>query len=310
MRVLVMGAGSVGGYYGAVLARQDHAVTFVARGAHLQAMQERGLTIQRPAETYQLHPIRAVASPSEVEGTPDLVLFTVKSYDNAAAIEALRPVVGPQTMVLTLQNGVDSADLLREAFGAERVLVGTTFINAAVPEPGVIVDRGAEIRSTLAELSGTVTPRLQAVADALARGGINVIVQDDPQLGPWQKFVLLAGHATITSATGETLGAIRSVPEGAALYRQLFTETYQVAVASGVRLPADIVETTFDFIMNMPPIARSSLALDFAARRRVELEQLTGSIIRRGRAVGVPTPGFDALYAVLKVRQLAMQAAP
>jgi 2-dehydropantoate 2-reductase len=305
MRVLVMGAGSVGGYYGAVLARTGHAVTFVARGAHLQAMRERGLEIRRPQESYRLQPVDAVATPAEAAHQPELIIFSVKSYDTAEAIEALRPVVGSTSAILTLQNGVDSADQLAAAFGDERVLVGTTFINAAVPEPGVVVDRGAVIRSTLAERRGLVTTRLTAVAEALSAAGVEVIVQTDPQIGPWQKFILLAAHATLTSATGETVGTIRAVAEGAALYRQLMAETYAVARASGVPLPSEIVDQQLDFIMTMPAIGRSSLANDFAAGRRVELEQLTGSVVRRGRAVGVPTPGFDALYAVLKVRALA-----
>lgn len=308
MRVLVMGAGSVGGYYGAILARTDHTVTFVARGAHLAALQSTGLEIRRPDESYRLHPIQATDQLAAGGPPPELVLFTVKTYDTDGAIAVLQPVVGPSTMILTLQNGVDSGELLGRAFGPERVLVGTTFINAAVPEPGVVVDRGALIRSTLAELSGRVSERLEAVAAALRKGGVEVTVQADPRLGPWQKFILLSAHATMTSATGEMLGTIRDQPEGLALYRQLMTEAEAVARAEGVPLPADIVATTMDFLTNMPPIARSSLAVDFANRRRVELEQITGSIIRRGRASAVPTPGFDILYAVLKVKAAALNA--
>jgi 2-dehydropantoate 2-reductase len=308
MRVVIMGSGAVGGFYGALLAHQGHDVTFVARGARLAAMRERGLEIQRPDGTVRLRPVQAVATPAEAGAGIDLILFTVKGYDTEAAIEALRPAVGPSTTVLTLQNGVDSPDQLAAAFGAERVLAGTTTVNAAVPEPGVVVDRGAALRTTLAELSGEVTPRLEAVAAALRGVGGEVIVSDDAQRALWLKFMILAPHATITSACGEPIGAIRALPEGAALYRQLIGETAAVGRAAGVALPADVVETTVDFIMNLPPAARSSLAIDFDRRGRVELEQLTGAIVRRSHALGVPTPGFSALYAVLKVRAAAMSS--
>jgi 2-dehydropantoate 2-reductase len=302
MRILVMGTGAVGGCYGVMLARAGHDVTFVARGAMLAALRERGLELRAPGGTYRLQPTRAVATPAEAGRESELILFTVKGYDTESALSALRPAIGPTTAVLTLQNGVDSAGVLSAAFGSEPVVVGTTTINAAVLEPGVVEDRGAPVRSTLAELSGAITPRLEAIAAALREAGVETIVQTDPRLGVWQKFVLLAAHATITSATGEALGIIRSAPEGAALYRQLMMEAESVARAEGVPLPPDIVATTHAFIMTMPPQARSSMAIDFARGGRTELEQLTGAIVRRARAAGVPTPGFDALYTVLKVR--------
>lgn len=305
MRVLVMGSGAVGSAYGAILAQHGHVVTFVARGAQLQALRERGLEVRRPGETVALRPVHAVERPVEAGGDLDLILFTVKGYDTEAAIAALRPVVGAATMVLPLQNGVDGVEGLSAAFGRERVLAGTTTINVAVLEPGVIEERGVPIRTTVAELSGEITPRLEAITAALSAAGLEGVASNDPQLTLWRKFVLLAAHATITSACGEPVGAIRALPEGAALYRQLIGETAAVGRAAGVALPPEIEATTHEFVMNMPPTARSSMAIDFAGQRRVELEQLTGAVVRRARALGVPTPGFDALYPVLRVKALA-----
>lgn len=306
MRVLVMGAGAVGSYYGARLARAGHAVAFVARGAHLAALRERGVEIRAGDRADTIRPVSALDQPAALDGDLDLVLLTVKGYDAEAAIAALRPVVGAGTAVLTLLNGVDSPDQLRAAFGPERVLAGTTTINVALVEPGVIVERGVPIRTTIAQLSGEVTPRLTEVAEALAAVGAEVVVTTDAAEALWRKFVLLAPHGTITAATGLPIGQIRSTPEGAALYRQLVHEAVAVGRAAGVNLSPTIADEIMSFIMNaIPPTAVSSLAIDFERRKRVELEQITGAVVHRGAALGVPTPGFDPLYAVLKARALA-----
>jgi 2-dehydropantoate 2-reductase len=305
MRVLIMGAGAVGSYYGARLAQGGHEVSFVARGSHLAAMRERGLELRAGDAAELIRPVTALDSPADSDDEVDLVLLAVKGYDTEPAIEALRPVVGPATAVLTLQNGVDSPDQLAAAFGVERVLAGTTTINVAVVEPGVVLDRGVPIRTTIAELSGEHTPRLEAVVAVLRPIGAEVVASRDAKVALWQKFVLLAPHGTITAAAGLPVGKVRSTPAGAALYRQLVHEAVAVGRADGAALPAEIAETTIDFIMNvLPPTALSSLALDFERRKRVELEQITGAIVRRSQRLGVPTPGFDPLYAVLRARAL------
>jgi 2-dehydropantoate 2-reductase len=305
MRVLVMGAGAVGSAYGAILAEHGHEVAYVARGAHLQALRERGLEVRRPAETIGPRPVTAVERPADAGQEWDLILFTVKGYDTEPAIEALRPVVGPRTTVLPLQNGVDGVDGLSAAFGRERVVAGTTTINVAVIEPGVIEERGVPIRTTMAELSGEITPRLRELEKVFGAAGLEGVASDDAQVALWRKFVLLAAHATITSACGEPVGAIRALPEGAALYRQLIDEAAAVGRAAGVALPPEIEDEIYTFVMTMAPTARSSMAIDFAAQKRVELEQITGAVVRRSKALSVPAPGFCALYPVLKVRALA-----
>jgi 2-dehydropantoate 2-reductase len=306
MRVLVMGTGGLGGYYGGVLARNGHDVTFVARGAHLDAIRQRGLALRQAGrgETDVLHPAQAVATPDEAAGGADfdLILFTVKAYDTETAAAALKSVVGKSTAVLTLQNGVDAVDQLGAAIGSEHVLAGTTRISTTLGEPGVIVQNTPFSRLEMGELSGGVTPRIEAIADAFRAGGIKVLVSDNPLREVWNKFIMIAPHATITSACGQPVGPIRATPEGAALYRQLIEEVVAVERATAGRLPADAADRTYDFIMNLPAGAKTSMQFDFERQKRVELEQLTGSVVRRGQALNVPTPGFTTLYAVLKVR--------
>ena len=310
MRVLVMGAGALGSAYGAILCRHGHEVTFVARGAHLQAMRERGLQLRRPSESFTLYPVDAVDRVSEAKGDIDLVLFTVKTYDTATAIEAVKPAIGSQTLVLSLQNGIDGVDELGKAFGRERILAGTTTFNAAVIEPGVVVDNGVPITAAVSALVGGVTPAAEAIASTLTQAGIPTTTHADARLTLWRKFLLFVPHATITSACGQPFGPIFSLSEGKALYRRLFTEAVAVAWAEQVILPDDIVETMMNSCAAIPANALSSMTHDFMNQRRVELDQATGSVVRRARALGVPTPGFDSLYTVLKVRALAYGGLP
>jgi 2-dehydropantoate 2-reductase len=187
-------------------------------------------------------------------------------------------------VLLPLLNGVDCPDQLGAAFGSERVLAGTTTINAGVVEPGVILDRGVPIRTTVAELTGPVTARLERIAGAFRGVPGEVVVSDDAKVTLWRKFVLLAPHGTITAASGLPLGALRELPEGRALYRQLIDEAVAIGRADGAALPADIADATFAFVtQTMPPTAIASMAVDFERRRRVELEQITGAIVRRSR---------------------------
>jgi 2-dehydropantoate 2-reductase len=302
VRILVMGAGAVGGLYGAALAERGHDVTFVARGAHLAALRERGLTIRSGERSTVLRPLRAVADPTEAGAGFELVLFAVKGYDTEPAARALRPVVDSGTSVLTLQNGVESGDRLGAVLGADRVLVGTTLVVTTIAEPGVIVQANPVRRIEVGEPSGQMTPRLSTIADALRDAGVDVRVTADVRRAVWEKFVRLAPGATLATASVATLGQLRDTPESAALYRALVVETVAVGRAAGADLPADAVEAAVALIRTLPGDMRTSMQLDYERCRRVELEDITGAVVRLGRRLGVPTPAYEVLYAVLKVR--------
>jgi 2-dehydropantoate 2-reductase len=294
-----MGAGAVGGFYGAALAERGHAVTFVARGEHLDALRARGLTIRSGGRSTVLHAVHAVADPAEAGGPFDLVLFTVKGYDTEPAALALRPAVSAATTILTLQNGVESGDRL------SAVLMRTCLVDDAdattIAEP--VIDQTNPIRRIeLGEPSGEVTPRLESVAAALRDAGVEVRVTTDVRRAVWEKFIRLAPGATLATACRATIGQVRSTPEGAALYRALIAETVAVGRGAGATLPVDAVETAVALIQTLPADMRTSMQLDFERRRRVELEEITGAVVRLGRRLSVPTPVYDVLYAVLKIR--------
>ena len=305
MRVLVMGSGGLGGYYGGILAQRGHDLTFVARGAHLAALRERGLEIRAGDERTVLRPVEAAASPAEAGAGFDLVLFTVKGYDAEAAAAALRPAVGPDTAVLSLLNGIDSIEQLSAALGPEHALAGTTVISAMILEPGVIALNSPFRRIEMAELTGRQTPRLEAIAEAFREAGVEVTVGTDPWLVVWRKFVPQAPLASLTSACQATVGEIRAIPEGAALFRTLVDETIAVGRALGIALPAEAAEAALELFSGLPGTHKTSMQRDFERGGRTEVKQLTGAVARRAREAGVPTPAFDAVYAILKVRSQA-----
>ncbi len=304
MRVLVMGAGAVGCLFGEALARVGCDVTFVARGAQLSALRERGLEVRGGRKTQTLRHPRIVATPAEAGVSFDLALFTVKTYDTLPAARCLLPALGPLTAVLTLQSGIDSAEEVGGIVGRERMLLGTVLVSVRLPAPGVIVQSSPNRQVTVGELSGEATERVKMVASALEEAGFAVTLSADPRMAAWEKLIVLAPHATLTSVCGLTLGEIWDTHEGLALNRQLVEEAVAVARASGVALPADAEARAMVLLMGCCSEARSSMAIDFEARRRVELEAITGAVVRRGHEARVPTPGFDALYQVLKVRAL------
>jgi len=304
MRVLVMGGGAVGGYYGGALAAAGHDVTLVARGPHLAAIQERGIELREESGDRVVR-LRAIAEPTQAEANQNLVLFTVKTYDTCAAISALAPAVGDSTSILTLQNGVDSADVLREAFGAERVLAGTTNIFVTVLDPGIVLRRGELRTVTLGEHSGEATPRLAQIAGALRDAGVDVVVVPDIRAAVWEKFVLLAATASLTTVCVASTGEVLREPEGEPLFRGLLREVEAVGRASGVTLRSDIEEHIVAFARSWAFDARSSMQVDFERCRRVELEQVTGTVVRRGHELGVAIPTFELLYAILRIRARA-----
>lgn len=305
MRVLVMGTGGVGGYYGGMLAQQGHEVVFVARGAHLEALQARGLELRTTGGTVRLNPITAVARPADAGGSFDLVLFTVKTYDTEGAAAAIEPVVGTSTAVLPLQNGVDAVDQLQAVLGPGPVLGGMTQIGARIVEPGVVERFSPFCQVVLGEPAGGLSERGERIAAALREFGIDASASADVQRALWEKFMLLAPLASLTSAANVASGELRAAPEGAALFRTLRGEVAAVGRAAGVNLPEESVESVEKFFVNLPATHTTSMQRDYDGQRRVELEHLAGTVVRRGQALGVPTPNFDLVYAILRVKALS-----
>ena len=298
MKIAVMGAGGVGGYFGGLLGRAGHSVTFVARGPHLSAIQKQGLCVESTLDgTFTVH-CQAVEDTTGA-GTADLVLFTVKMYHNAQAIEAIRPIVGRQTVVLTLQNGIDNGEQLAQAFGTSRVMIGSAYLEGRIKEPGVVTQGGPGIAG-FGELEPGITPRGQCLLHIFREAGWRVDLHENMPGMLWKKFAYIAGSAAVCAAANCVYEEMRSIPETRALIKGAVEEVLAIGRARGAPIMDDSLEWAMNSLDRFPAQGRASLAKDFLAGNRVELEGLTGAVVRMGREVGVLTPINDALYAILK----------
>jgi 2-dehydropantoate 2-reductase len=301
MRFGILGSGAVGGYFGALLARTGHDVTFVARGAHLRAIRETGLQIRSVLGDFVVRS-RAEEDTARV-GEVDCVIVAVKNYDNPDALPRLRPMVGPATVVLTLQNGVDSVDDCAAVVGRSAVLGGTTYIATALEAPGLVVQTGTLRRIVFGEVfeaPEAITPRVAALRDALAGADVEVQAVPDARVPLWEKFVYLSPFAAFTGAARLPIGGLWAHPEVHETFYAAIEEVRHVASAEGVEVTADIRARVEGYLRALPPSTRSSLLIDLQQGKRIEVEALQGSVVRRGRKLNVPTPIHAALYAVLK----------
>jgi len=306
MRIAVMGTGGVGGYFGALLARAGHEVTFVARGAHLAAIQERGLRIESTLDGTFTVPGRAVGDTTQV-GSQELVLFTVKMYDNAAAIAAAQPLVGDDTVVLTLQNGIDNGEQLAAVFGASRVMIGSAYMEGRVKEPGVVTQGGPGV-AAFGEMTPGLTPRAQRLLYVFREAGWRVELHENMPGMLWKKFAYIAGSAAVCAATNSDYQEMRSIPETRAVIQGAIAEVLAVGRARGAPILDDSLAWSMLALDQFPGTGRASLAKDFLAGNRVELDGITGVVVRMAREVGVPTPINDTLYAILKPWAVRIEA--
>ncbi len=301
MRFAFIGAGGVGGYYGALLARTGQDVTVIARGAHLDAIRRRGLRVTGPLGDFMV-PLRAESDPARV-GVVDVVILTVKTYDNATALELIPPLVGPKTAVLTIQNGVDSAEQVAAVVGEAHTIAGATYIATEIESPGVIRQTGTHRRIVFGECFGTprtVSDRVATIESILKAADIHAEALPDSRPAIWEKFTYLAPFAAFTGATRLPMGPIWSDDYIRPLFIEAVAEVGRVAQAHGIPLPADHLERTKRYCADLPPSTRSSLLIDLSQGKRIEVEALQGSVVRRGQLKGVPTPIMGTLYAVLK----------
>lgn len=300
MRIAILGSGAVGGFYGALLARQGHDVSFVARGAHLEAIRAHGLRVRGAVGDFTAR--AAAESDTAAIGQVDLVIFAVKTYDNATALPMLKPLTGPSTAVLTLQNGVDSVDEIAATVGAAHVLGGSTYVATAIAEPGLIEQTGTHRRIVFGEVSGAagVSARVGGIAQAMRDADIHAEPVADARPSLWEKFVYLAPFAGFTGAARLPIGPLRELPGFFDLALRACGEVAAVARAEGIPLPADLQQRLRTYIDALPATTRSSLLIDLQSGKRIEVESLQGSVVRRAAAAGVDVPIMQTLYAVLK----------
>lgn len=298
MRIVVAGSGGTGGYFGARLAAAGHQVTFLARGAHLRAIRENGLTVRSAVEGERNVPVDAAESLDGHEPA-DLVLFCVKSFDTDEAAGVIRPVVAPDTAVLSLQNGIDNEDKLAASLGAAHVLGGVAYIFANIEAPGIIAHHQLG-RIILGEMAGGSSPRTDAIAEALRDAGIEAEVDTAIRRTLWRKYVFLVALSGTTAVTRLPVKFIRSVTETRALWSRQVEELLNLATADGADLGADTMESCSNLLESLAPNNYSSLYQDLMAGKRLELAALHGHATHLGKRYDIPTPTLFAVYAALK----------
>ena len=320
MRIAVIGAGGVGGYFGSLLARAAQwaepgsalhgaRVGFLARGRHLRVIRRSGLHVDSVHGTFSLRPIasdRGVRLAEELAVTPgrgaDLVLVAVKAYSLPAVLEEMEALVGDGTAILPLMNGIDHLDVLQQRFGAGRVLGGLCHIESALVEPGKIRQSSQRRDITFGELDGRESERVRRIAAALEAAGIPHRISDNILRDMWMKLIFIAAMGGMTAVANRPLGAVLADPDGRQVYERMVREAVAVARAAGVDLPADAVEQVMQTTLGMDPGMTSSLQRDLAARRPVEVDALCGAVVRYGRRYGVDTPCQQAVTAAIRLR--------
>ncbi|OQW58316.1 MAG: 2-dehydropantoate 2-reductase [Proteobacteria bacterium SG_bin9] len=298
MRIAVMGSGGVGGYFGARLAKGGADVTFIARGAHLDAMRKNGLTIDSTHAPLELPKVTATDNPSTI-GKVDMILFTVKLWDTESAAKSLVSLIGPDTGLISFQNGVQKDDMLRPIVGDKTLIGGTSYIAAAIKSPGVIAHMGANQRLVFGEFDKSKSKRVEAFHQACVAGGITAEISPDIGVEIWQKFVFLVGMSGATASMRATAGEIRANPKSRQFMLDLMKEVVAVGRARGVNLPVDYAEQRIAFIDTLPAEMIASMYGDLKQGKPLELPWLSGGVVDLGAALNVPTPMNRAVRDIL-----------
>jgi 2-dehydropantoate 2-reductase len=298
MRIAIVGSGGVGGYFGGRLAAAGADVSFIARGAHLAALRERGLRIESPLGDLHLPKVNATDDTATV-GPVDIVVFTVKLYDSEAAIRMLPPLIGPDTLVVSFQNGVDSTEMLARAVGRGHVAGGTTYVACVVAQPGVI-KHTAMNQLIFGPLEPVQSARLEPLAEVCQRAGIDTRRSDRVAVEIWTKFARLTVFSGMTAITRCPIGPIVADPDLMAMTEAALHESISVARARQIPLAHSLFDDVVAAMKALPPNTKSSLLQDLEAGRPLELPWLSGAIVRIGREVGVDTPTHRFITMVLK----------
>jgi 2-dehydropantoate 2-reductase len=298
MRIAVVGVGGVGGYFGGRLAQAGEEIIFLARGEHLHALHAHGLYVESIKGDCTIHPVQATADPAEV-GIVDVVMLGVKAWQVSEAVQAIRPLIGPETCVVTLQNGVEAPDHVAAVLGAQHVLGGLCGLIAFIVAPGHIRHAGAEPFVRFGELDNRASPRAERLRQAFVRAGVQVDLPSDIHVALWMKLLFITPWSGIGAVTRAPVGVWRSLPETRAMVTQCLQEIAAVARAQAIALPEDAVEQTWALYETLPPGGTASLQRDMLAGRPSELEAQIGVVVRLGRQGEVPTPTHTFLYSSL-----------
>ena len=299
MKIAMMGSGGVGGFFGGRLAHAGYDVSFIARGTHLAAMRERGILIENKQQgEIRVPKVRATDDPAQI-GRVDLVIVSVKLWDTESAAKQIKPLVGPQTGVLSLQNGVIKDDILRRELGDAAVMGGVAYVATTVSGPGVIHQTGTMQRVVLGEYDGTQSPRATFLHEALARAGVNAELSDDVRRAIWEKYVFLVALSATTTTMRMPIGPIRENPQTRAFLRDLIRENVAVGRAHGVALPEDYAENRLAFADGLPADMTSSMHHDLERGSPLEVNWLSGGVVQLGAAKGIPTPANRAVCDIL-----------
>jgi 2-dehydropantoate 2-reductase len=302
MKIAAMAAGAVGAYFGGRLQAGGHDVAYIARRAHLEALRRDGLKIESVHGDLHLPKVNATPDPKEV-GPVDVVLFAVKLWDTETAAELAKPLVGPNTRVITLQNGVDSYERVSAILGREQTCPGTAYIAAVLAGPGVMRHTSKFATMRVGRMDGKPDARLAAFVEAAKAANIDIQPQDDMNRERWQKFIFLSSMAGVNCMTREPIGKVLADPDTRAFYKKLMQECLAVGQKAGAKVPDSWVDDRMTFSDNAPPGMKASMFHDLEAGNRLELDWLTGKVVSLGHQLGVPVPASEAVYAAVKLHR-------
>ena len=299
MRIAIFGTGGVGGYFGGRLAQAGNDVTFIARGAHLHAIQMTGLKVESTSGDFTIYPAKATDDVNEV-GAVDLVILGVKAWQVPEAARAMKPLVGANTTVVPMENGVDAVPQLVAELGADHVIGGLCRIVSYVVEPGHIRHAGFKPSIIIGELDNRRTERITRIEQVLKGAGLDTTIAEDIQVALWMKFLFIASFSGVGAMADAPAGVIRSDPKWRGQIMSATAEIYSLAHARGINLPANAVESVMASIDGLPPDATSSMQRDIAAGKPSELESQNGSVVRMAHESGVDVPTHELIYRTLR----------
>ena len=303
LKILIMGSGAVGSYFGAVLHKAGHDVLFVARGAHLEAISKNGLIVESlTAGNFTIYPKITESIPPEYKA--DLILYCVKGYQNDKALQLISTAVGPLTSILTLQNGIGSGDLLAEKFGDEKVLLGVTYIDAMRPKPGHALETSNNKCNIIfgeLDIGGNYSARTKKIKDALNVDGIEVELAEDVLKYVWQKFIYICGWSGMMSVTRSPMSAIMAVPEARQMTINAMNEALEIARAKNISIHESFMSETIEYFSHVGDDSVSSMLLDLLNGNPIEIDVINAAAVTMGNAEGIPTPVNSFITNILRV---------